>query len=262
MENLIFIEQPGGDFVHEGFDNARWSRLRNRDRLPHYCGRSSTGVGIPMDGATPRTGKFLRSMLASSCLTAAAGTAAMASTFNETSVPGLDFPGSPLGTLLPAGTTTVLGRLVTQLDTDWFQFQGLAAGTPFSLHGHYGTGSLVERAINYNVFNSSLGYLGGGFLEGGGSTVNGTVPTDGKLIVNLFPGTAIGSVEFFEQGPVQFEQGTVQGFLGQDTISFAVDLTADTRQIPEPSSLAVMAPVLAGAFAWRRRKAKAQSSAG
>jgi hypothetical protein len=173
----------------------------------------------------PIVEKLARTLLATTCLTAASG-AAMASTILEsTFAPMGDFSNSSPGTLLPVGTTVVEGSLPDG-DVDYFEFQGLAPATPFSV---YATKTIVGNGVEgpiVGVFDSAQNVFGSVWVEGG-TTIYGSVPSDGNLVV---------------------EFSNSEG--GRD---YTATLTAQV-QSPEPSTLATAGLALAGALVWRRKR--------
>jgi hypothetical protein len=169
--------------------------------------------------------KLARALLATTCLTAASGVAG-ATVINEASfAPAGDFPNSTPGSLLPIGTNMVDG-ILTPTDIDFFEFQGLGAGSSWSITVH----SSVEGPL-FDVFNSSNTLLASRILnlETGSDVLAGTVPGDGKLIVELND-EALGTVDY---------QAVLTGTLA-----------------PEPATWAGTGLALAGALAWRRKRSK------
>ena len=180
--------------------------------------------------------RLVRTLLATTCLTAATGTAAFAGTITEGTLPGpTNFPSVSPGFLLPVGTDTVFGTKESQADSDWFEFQGLQAGSPFSLNAFFvPAGS--EVGLRVNVFDTSNNLLGSASLEqgqvNGGNAISGTVPVDGNLITNIFSCNCL------------FPTG-----------NYEVQLTAQTTTAtPEPSTLPVLGLAAASALAWRRKR--------
>jgi PEP-CTERM motif len=179
----------------------------------------------------PVLNKLARALLASSCLTGAAAIAT-ADTIITQGVPPApaEFPHSPPGYLLPVGTIQVNGVFVActecgDQDTAWFEFQGLLPGSSFTTFG------CCENDSTYALFNSSDVFLGSSnFRPADG--VDGTVPTDGNLLV-----------------AVSDECGncTMQNY------QVNLDAQLDT---PEPSTLATVGLALAGALAWRRKRTR------
>ena len=181
--------------------------------------------------ANPRWGRFRRSLLATTCLSVGVGGSATAGAITEGTAPApADFPNSSPGTLLPLGTTIVFGTLTGGGDLqDWFEFQGLSGLTPFTLLGQYNPLGL-ERGTHFSVFNSSNSLIGSTTLEGFGGTVSGTIPADGNLIVEV--------------------NGAVL------SAPYEMALTASLgAQAPEPGTLATAGLAIAGALAWRRKRA-------
>lgn len=191
--------------------------------------------------------RFTKSLLATTCLTVAAGATASGAAITEGTLPAPDdFDNSQNGNLLPSGTTSVDGGLNAFFDfesssvvgdtSDWFQFQGLTPGANFSLKL-----SLIsfsgEGFVGGAVFDGSgpltpIDSGGLGFSAGNMVTLNGVVPGDGRLVVNL--GSEISG----------------EGVLA----SYTADLTTDA--VPEPSTLGTAGLGLAAVAAatWNRRR--------
>ena len=162
-----------------------------------------------------------RNLLATSCLTLAAGATAQAGVFNEST----DLPNSGPGLALPTGTTEVNGSLIRDPE-DNFQFVGLLPGSSFSVifSDRGGLSGLIQ------VFNTSNQLFGSGKVVEGDvtPTISGTVPTDGKLVVR---------VSAIEEG----------GGFYRVTLNAASD-------VPEPATVIPAGLTIAGALAWQRRK--------
>ena len=193
-----------------------------------------------------------RGLLATTCLTVACGSSGMASTVT---LPTSDFPNSAPGILLPVGTTAVNGFAgqepgeAGEASPDWFEFQGLTPGSSYTLLGVYNPLGRFEESGNgesglrMSVFTSSNTAL---FTDLSLETANGvntgaqamgSVPSDGKLDVEIFQ-----RLEVFE---VPVEEGSRGSY-------YQVTLTQGA--IPEPGTVATMGLGLAGALAWRRRR--------
>lgn len=170
--------------------------------------------------------KFARNLLATSCLTLAAGATAQASVFNEST----DLPNSPPHFALPGGTDEVNGSTDYRFSSDpddFFQFTGLLPGGNFTLvFENQPTFFLRSFLVISDTSNNILGE--GAIFEGGSQIFTGTVPGDGKLNIR------IGSIE---------EGGGL----------YRVSLTADS-DVPEPATVIPAGLALAGALAWQRRK--------
>jgi hypothetical protein len=182
--------------------------------------------------------RLVRSLLASTCLTAACGVTATAGTITEGTPPAPADFGSTFGTatLLPVGTTQVFGFLGPLGEggdpNDWFEFQGLAPGTSFSIIGNNTTHN--EASFQFSVFNSSDSLLTGPTaMEFGGDPAGGTVPSNGILVVNTH------EYEHFD-GPTVGE--------------YEVTLTAETSSTPEPGTIATVGLGAAALLAWRRKR--------
>ena len=142
-----------------------------------------------------------------------------------------DFPNSVPGYLLPRGTNLVQGQLHSASgdNDDFFEFQGLFAGHEFSLVGTYNPLG-QERQVSFQAFDTQGASLGIATLEGEGGLVAGTIPNDGLLIVD---------VRFSSQGSPTWQMA----------------LSAETTPLPEPAPVLGTAVGLAGALAWRRKRA-------
>ena len=177
--------------------------------------------------------RLARALLATTCLTGATCTAALASSLTEGAggAPA-DFPNSGPGYLLPFGTDTIFGTKLNQLDQDWFEFQGLLAGSSFSLKAFF-VPSGTEIGLRSNLFDTSNNLLGSGTLEQGrsGTPITGIVPVDGNIVADIFSCNCLNPSGGYE-----------------------VQLTAQATATPEPSTLGTLALGLAGALAWRRRR--------
>jgi hypothetical protein len=191
----------------------------------------------------PAIKNLSRALLATTCLTAASGISG-ATTITEGQDPAPTDFGNTLGTatLLPFGTTTVFGSLNAEGDrTDFFEFQSLAGGQAFTVSGLYNP--FGQEAGTYILPFDSSGtpisveglatggsQAGFGSLEGSGAVLNGTIPADGIIIVEV-------NVPMFDSAP-----------------TYEVDLTANT--VPEPSTLVTAGLALAGGLAWRRKRSR------
>jgi hypothetical protein len=203
---------------------------------------------------------FARGLLATTCLTAACGSTAVAGTVN---LPNSDFPNSPTGVLLPVGTTTVTGfagELPSEggfLNEDWFEFQGLTPGSSYTLSAQY-LPLNAEAGLFMNVFTNSLQpILLNESLEGSGGTLNGFVPSDGFLDVEITterggeggcgsrPALSCDSLPRIGQFRPALETGSLEG-----GANYQVTLS----QVPEPGTLATAGLALAGALAWARKR--------
>ena len=171
-----------------------------------------------------------RALLASTCLTGS-GAAAFGGIITEGIAPAPTDFGNTSGTayLLPVGTTPVFGALTPPTDsTDWFQFQGLAIGTPFTLS----FSGPVESGVA-TVLNSSFTQIYSSCIDG---EANCRVPFDSVWAGNIYVGMS-----------------TVRIVTG--TQPYNVTLTTPVGT-PEPGTAATAGLALAGAIAWRKRRAK------
>lgn len=171
--------------------------------------------------------KFVRALLAATCLTVAGSGAAHAGTFLESSLGGGDFPDSAPGTSLPVGTTIVNGTLSSFSDVDFFEFMNLAAGQSFTLTASTTTGYLLIEAFDSgNTQIGSTQY----FYSGVNGVISGTIPGDGMLIAEI---------------------RNSEGGSGD----YSVSLDAPLAGVPEPTSAGLtVLGLAAAALAARRRK--------
>lgn len=161
------------------------------------------------------------------------GAGAMASTINESSIPGGDFPNNGPGYLLPIGTNVVTGQVHVEAgDTaDFFEFQGL---TPNSLLQVTAITDFPYDGLFVAAYTSNGTYLQGESLEGGTAILKGPVPANGDLVIEVAPFTGVGGA------PCENCYGSYQ-------VSLA--------SVPEPSALAGTGLAIgAGVLAWRRRR--------
>jgi len=176
--------------------------------------------------------RFTQKLLTTTCLGVAASAAAHANAIIivEGTVPApSDFPNSTPGYLLPIGTNVVQGQLHATTDlSDWFEFQGLAAGRSFAIISTYNP-LHQERGVSFQVFNSLGSQLGSETLEGPGGLVAGTIPNDGELLVDM-----------------HYNQS------GNPT--YQVNLTAEIGQAPEPALGWGTGLALAAGLTWKRKK--------
>jgi hypothetical protein len=177
--------------------------------------------------------KFTHALLATTCLSLATG-GASASTIlivEGTSPAPADFPNSSPGYLLPYGTNEIQGTLTNTTDTkDFFEFLYLVPGTGFSLHGVY-TPLHQEKGVTFQVFTTAGSQFGTSSLEGQGRPINGTVPGNGEMIVE---------VQFAQSGVAHYQ----------------FTLAAELGPAPEPAPIlaTTLGLGLAGALAWRRKR--------
>jgi hypothetical protein len=173
-------------------------------------------------GKDHRLKKLARTLLATSCLTAAAG-AANAATFVESSFAGGDFSNnlsSP--SILNATYDTVVGSIdVTSISdgSDYFQIPGLVAGGSYFLT-YSAVGGLPPASLRlYDGVSQIAGPLTNG------ASINVTVPLDQDLRFGIVVG----------EGPSNY------------TVSF-------TENAPEPGTFGAAGMALAGTLALRNRK--------
>jgi len=197
-----------------------------------YSIRDEGSIPKADEGDQDMLNGFRRTVLATSCLTAISGTVAKATTVFETT----DFPATGPGTTLAPGVDQVQGSLATASSdyADWFEFTGLNPGNLFTL-----TGILTEYSgtpISFSAYPDSLApILGTSGLSGVSSAINGIVPADGKLAVNVgFPNEEAG--------------------FGSYTLTLT---TSATSAVPEPmTAVPVGAGLGAIALAWQRRRSR------
>lgn len=209
---------------------------------------------------------FARGLLATTCLTVACGTSGLASTVTLTE----GAQETPLGALLPTGTTIVDGFIAGGVEgapsADWFEFQGLTPGSSYTLTGMYdplgrrdmsGNG---ETGLRMGVFTDTLTPL---FphqsletADGGtGAQFMGTIPSDGNLEVEIYTRGMEGAPSDTVLRSIAVE-GSVEGVLPGSF--YQVQLTQPTSEggstVPEPASLTTAGLALAGALAWSRKR--------
>jgi len=181
--------------------------------------------------------------MTTTCLTAACGASAVASTITEGIPPAPDvFPTSAPGYVLPLGTTQVNGFVSGGLKGGegggtptpaFFEFQGLTPGASYTLSGSTG---IFEDGVGVQFgpdTNPTQYFLDLG--EAGTSTVtqNFAGPADGIIEVE--------SLECC--GPI--------------SRPFSVGLVNNTSSTPEPSTIAGVGLGLGAiALAWRRRRVR------
>ncbi len=164
------------------------------------------------------------------------GAGALASTFNETSLPSGDFPNTAPGYLLPFGTTTVIGQVNVEVGdiADFFEFQGLTPGSDILVSGI--TTDFDFDGLFMAAYTSGGTFLSGESLEGGSAFLTGLAPGDGKLVIEVAP---------------------FPGAEGLPCESCYGDYQVSVSNIPEPSAMAGTGLAMAaGALAWRRKRAK------
>jgi hypothetical protein len=171
--------------------------------------------------------KLTRHLLATSCLTVAAGAAHASTVFGPF---GSSFA---TATALPVGTTEIQDTVTTggfDNVSEWAEFSGLPDGGTFSfsatevLNGNTVSGSVsVRNSSDTDLLDFSIP----------ASAQTGAVPSDGVLYVD-----------------VQF------GTCGSDCApsSYTIDLSAAPSSVPEPGTLAAAGLALVGAVALRRKR--------
>ena len=193
---------------------------------------------------------FARGLLATTCLTAACGSTALAGTVN---LPNSDFGNTTPGVLLPTGTTVVnafVGELASEqgfLNPEWFEFQGLTPGASYNLSAVYdplgsrGTSGNGESGVRMNVFtNSQTPLFTNLSLEFAGVSQIGVVPSDGFLDIEITGNRATTNTELAARGSF-----------------YQVGLSVEGSTTPEPATFAQLGAglaVAAGALAWRRKR--------
>jgi hypothetical protein len=125
--------------------------------------------------------KFMRGLLAATCLTAASAGAAHAGTVTEV---GDNFGHSfASATVLPGGTTTVIGSVGDGLNDDWFKFSGFSGAFDlrFTLTACCTAVSTVLDSTNTPIGSPSPTPL----TQGSPVDVTGTAPLNGVLVVQM-----------------------------------------------------------------------------
>jgi hypothetical protein len=190
----------------------------------------------------PAIKKFSRALLATTCLAGVSGIASgSAITITEGTPPApIDFGNSfNLATVLPTGTTIVNGTLTFGSDSDdYFEFQNLPGNGTFSVTAVYAPLG-QEAGMSVTLVNSANALLGFGTLESSGAILQGTVPGDGNLIVDIGYNNRFGP--------------NIDGEGVNSPNGYQVTLTT-TPTTPEPATLALTGLALAGALAWRRKR--------
>lgn len=168
--------------------------------------------------------KFMRPLLAATCLTAASVGSAQASTVIEST----DFSNTFAGAnLLPVGTDVVTGIVgpFSDLD-DFFTLVGLTPSAAFNVDF---TTSNTHGFVGGEVLNSSEVSLGIGGFGVDPLDIGGAVPADGMLVVRTF-----------------FQEGG----------DYSVRLTSSAVPEPATSTLFGLGVALAGGLGWWRRRQK------
>jgi hypothetical protein len=204
-------------------------------------------VTNPKDTAARKSiGKFARTLLATTCLSAASGGAALAGTISYG--PGAPanysatFAGAlttPLSAATIPGTTNVSGQVTSEDNVDFFELTGLGTGT-FTLTAT-ALGEVGEAAVTLSEFVETVTVFTDGdtTLEGPtafdfgdmASFASMSIPTDGNLVVEV-----------------------EQNFESSANYTVTVNTTAPTATVPEPSTIATVGLGLAGALTLRRRR--------
>ena len=150
-----------------------------------------------------------------------------ASTITEGITPAPNsFPSNFPGYLLPVGTNEVNGAIRAFFGSDWFEFNGLAAGSGYELHAFSGAGDLLSATL----YDDAEQLLGAGFLGGSGVYFTGTVPTSGKLVLNV-------------QDDISFSNG-------------AYRVTLNDQNAPEPATIVTVGVALVLFFTWQMKRAR------
>jgi hypothetical protein len=185
--------------------------------------------------ARKAVGKFARTLLATTCLTVATGTAALASTANyqEGVTPSspADFSntiGSPtnLTAAVISGTTTITGTVSGGDQNDFIELTGLGSGT-FTV-------SVIDTEFGNGlatIFTSGDVNIGGPTSFSSSLAANfgsQAIPLDGDLIIQLHDA-------------------------GETTNPYTVTVTT-TAAAPEPGTIALAGLGLAGAVALKRKR--------
>jgi hypothetical protein len=188
---------------------------------------------------------FARGLMATTCLTAACGASAVASTITEGTPPAPPvFPNSAPGYALPLGTTQVNGFIPGSSGEGgvgppaFFEFQGLTPGGSYTLSGYTpasedGLELQFGPDSNRTQFFLDIGEAGGGEAGAGPLTQAFTGPADGNVVVEV--------LQCCGNSPEAF---------------FSVGLVNNTTT-PEPTTIAGVGLGLGAiALAWRRRRVR------
>ena len=193
----------------------------------------------PEDRAARKAvGKFARALLATTCLTVATGTAALASTANYTEGVAPSSPADFSNTIASptnltaaviSGTTTISGMVSGGDQYDFIELTGLGSGTFTAsvLDTEIGTG----QATLFTSGDVSLGGPTGFSAVTAASFASQAIPTDGNLIIELHT-------------------------LGESTNPYTVTVTTTAAATPEPGTIALAGLGLAGAVALKRKRRK------
>jgi MYXO-CTERM domain-containing protein len=132
-----------------------------------------------------RLKKLSQTLLASTCLTAAAAVTATASTFDESMIDG-GFGGNfGAANVLPTGTTIVTGSFCGDCGNvqDWFTIPGLKAGDTIQV-----TGSLIAggpATLGFEALTSGDTPLAGDPSVPASSVFDVTAPADGNIVFEV-----------------------------------------------------------------------------
>ena len=171
----------------------------------------------------------MRTLTATTCLTAASAGVAAANTIIEGTPPApANFGNASPGYVMNPGVDQVQGVFTPGTDpTDFFEFTGLLPGSPYTITTTVANGSLagtVEalQSDGVTVLNGPTAFNGSPII------FTGSVPGDEKIVIDMVA-----------------TEGTTSGY----TVNMSAQLAT-----PEPSTLAGVGLALAGALARRRRK--------
>ncbi len=135
--------------------------------------------------------------------------------------------------VLPAGTTQASGSIGYQ-NSNYFEFEGLLAGSNFELHVFSTSGT--DSNASADLYDNTSVMIGSGPLDGTGVYFTSVVPPAGSLILNIYGNT---TSQFFPyEADLNAEQAPVSG------------------DVPEPATLVITggALVVILACCWRRDK--------
>lgn len=195
-------------------------------------------MAIPSkDNQRKFAGKFARTLLGATCLTAATGAAALATpvTYTESSDWG-DTIGSPTSLAAAANPgMTILNGEVSSRDTDFVELTGLGSGT-FSVTADEGESTRNAIVSLFTTGDVAIGSATTFGSHGGASNPADlgpfTIPGNGDVIVEIR-----------------------QGGSGEGTQSYTITLNSQSS-VPEPATFGMVGLGLAGAVALSRKRRK------
>jgi hypothetical protein len=172
----------------------------------------------------------------------ALGAIAQAGTLYTETTDFSDNPATPF--LLPLGTSQVIGSVGGPDDADFFEFQQLVGGSPFTIVAQNTTAdatTVIEILTDAAVVLIGPSFLNGTTLE----TFTGTVPVDGNLVVGIGAEEAESGGQNPQGGPISSGQNPA--------VFYSVTLA------PEPGTLAILGLGLGGLLFYQRTRSKAST---